>query len=287
MSRRFGDGNVQQPADGGLDPALLAMLAEAGGAERDPLRRTAGRAAVIAAAASAREATRNGSWGRRWRRRVVAGALAVTGANLALGGVVALASGAQPDSILYGVKRATEDVKLGLTFDSVDHARLELQLADRRAAEAATMAASGHAGLALEAARDATDLVRDAGATLAGHPSPENEQALAHASAEALSRLQQVFAALESGGDRGASAAARSLDSAWSHGLGLGIRGEQGAGRQGESQGQGNAAGGSAGGAGGGPNGQGGPPATPPGQGGTHGNSGSGGHGPHTPPPGH
>ena len=203
-----------------LDPALLAALADLQGEGRSATRRGAGRAAVLVAAARGRE--RAGGSAARWRRRFAVAALTFTGANLALGGVVALAAGAQPDSFLYGIKRATEAAKLSLTFDPVDKARLELQLADRRAAEAAAMAHSGHTGLALDAARDATSLVREAQQTLDSHPSVDNAQALAHASAEARDRLQEVFAALENSSDPGASEAARSLDSAWSNGLGRG-----------------------------------------------------------------
>lgn len=173
----------------------------------------------MAAAASTREARSQSRWA-RWRRRGVGGALALAGANLVLGGIVAAAAGAQPDSVLYGVKRATEAVKLTLTFDSEDKARLQLQLADRRAAEAETMARTGHAQLALDAARDATSLVEQASAALSANPSVDNEQALAHASAEAMARLTEVFAALENGDDPGAAEAARGLDAEWARGLG-------------------------------------------------------------------
>jgi Domain of unknown function (DUF5667) len=269
-----------EPPDEGmeLDPMLLEVLAELRGTSRDQRRRAAGRAAVMAAAARGREAARRRPL---WRRRAAITALGFAGANLALGGVVALAAGAQPDSVFYGVKRAAEAAKLSLTFDPVDKARLELQLADRRADEAATMARTGHAGLALDAARDATSLVREASATLAANPSVDNEQALAHASAEARARLQQVFAALESGADPGAAEAARGLDSAWSNGLGNGVQGDGGQGHQG--QGPGGAAAGSGGGPGGGSSGKGGAPATSPGQSGEHG---AGAHGTHTPQPG-
>ena len=217
---RRDDAMLDEPFE--LDPALAAALVDLQGVGRSPRRRASGRAAVMAAAARGRESAAAAGGGLRWRRRFAVAALTFSGANLALGGVVALAAGAQPDSILYGIKRATEAAKLSLTFDPVDKARLELQLADRRAAEAAAMAHSGHAGLALDAARDATSLVREAGRTLSDHPSAGNAQALAHASAEARDRLQEVFAALENSDDPGASEAARSLDSAWSHGLGRG-----------------------------------------------------------------
>lgn len=275
------------PRDDLLDSAVLSVLAEMRGEGRDPQRFTAGRAGVMVAAARARETSAVPVGGRwlRWRRRFAITALGFAGANLALGGMVALAAGAQPDSMLYGVKRAAEAAALSLTFDPVDKAKLELQIADRRADEAATMARSGRADLALDAARDATNLVREASATLSANPSVDNQQALTHASAEAMARLQAVFAALENGTDPGAAEAARSLDSAWSNGLGLGITGNQG--HPGTpSQGQGAAGGAGSGGSPAG--GQSSPPATPP-VGGTvspspHG-GGSGGHPTHTPPP--
>jgi tRNA(adenine34) deaminase len=269
VSRRpFRSDNSDVPA--GLDPAVIEALAALVDVRRDPQRSAAGRARVMAAAATARESARRGR-GFRWRRRVAIGALGLAGANLALTGVVALAAGAQPDSILYGVKRAAEAAKLSLTFDPQDKARLELDLADRRAAEAEAMARTGHAQLALDAARDATSLVTQASATLSANPSVENQQALQHASAEARARLEQVFAALESGADPGAAEAARSLDATWSRGLG----GTQGGGASQASPG---AAGGHAGGSGG----AGGPPNGVPTQaGGPGGASGAhgGGHG--------
>lgn len=291
MKRPFGMSSDPMDEPFELDPLLVSALAEMGETARDPRRSAAGRAAVMAAAARARETALRDARVPRWRRRAAVGALAFAGANLALSGVVALAAGAQPDSVFYGVKRAAEAARLSLTVDPVHKARLELDLAGRRAGEAATMARSGHPGLALDAARDATTLVSEASATLAAHPSPENEQALAHASSEALARLQQVFAALESGADPGAADAARNLDSAWSLGLGPGTDGQRGQGTQG--QGPGGAAAGSGGGPGGpagtGGTGKGVPPATPPAATGASGQSGSHGesqHPGHTPPSG-
>jgi hypothetical protein len=223
MSRRFAP--QQLPDD--LDPALLDALAGLGDVRRDPGRRAAGRAAVMVAAARARESA-VGSRGSRWRRRVAAAAFGVAGAQIALGGVVAMAAGAQPDSPLYGIKRAAEEVRLSLTFDPVDKARLELELASRRVDEAVAMAHSGHAELALTAARDATSLVEEASAALSANPSVANEQALEHASSDARGRLEQVFAALENSSDPGAAQAARSLDHAWQEGLGGAAKGGNG-----------------------------------------------------------
>jgi len=273
MSRPTAGFDSDLPA--GLDPAVIEALAALVDVRRDPLRSTAGRARVMAAAASSRESRQSGR-GFRWRRRAAAAALAVAGANLALGGVVALAAGAQPDSFLYGVKRAAEAARLTLTFDPQDKARLQLELADRRAAEAEEMARTGHAQLAIDAARDATSLVTEASATLSASPSVANEQALQHASAEARARLEEVFAALESGADPGAAEAARSLDNAWSRGLG----GGQGGGADQSSPGAAGGGPGGAGGAGaGGSGGQGGQSEAAPGNSGTHGSSGGHGNG--------
>jgi uncharacterized protein DUF5667 len=179
----------------------------------------------------------------RWRRRVAVAAFGFAGAQLALGGVVALAAGAQPDSPLYGLKRAAEEVRLSLTFDPVDKARFELQLASRRVDEAVAMARDGHAQLALTAARDATSLVEEASAALTANPSVANEQALEHASTEAKARLEQVFAALENSSDPGAAEAARSLDDTWQGGLGGAAKGGNGGTSPGAAGGEGGHAG--------------------------------------------
>ena len=212
MSRRFDEDPEV------IDDRLLEALAALGTGGRDPRRRAAGRAAVILAAARARNERADGRL-TRWRRRAVGAALGFAGANLVLGGLVALAAGASPTSPLYGIKRAAEAAALTLTLDPQEHAKLQLQIAERRAGEAAEMVREGHPDLALDAARDATELVRAASAALADNPSVENEQAILHASDEALARLQQVFAALENGSDPGAAEAARTLDSNWRHGL--------------------------------------------------------------------
>jgi Domain of unknown function (DUF5667) len=243
VSRRFRGETPPPEMFGGLDPDLLDALAGLGDLQRETGRRAAGRAAVMVAAARAREASVTGRWRTGWRRRVAIAAFGVTGVNLALGGVVALAAGALPDSPLYGLKRAAETVRLSLAFDAVDKAHLELDLAERRVDEAVAMAGSGHDQLALDAARDATTLVEEAGATLTANPSVDNEQALAHASDQALTRLEAVFAALENGADPGAAEAARSLDDTWSRGLDNAESGDTGKGAAGGHGGDAGAAG--------------------------------------------
>jgi hypothetical protein len=59
------------------------------------------------------------------------------------GGTVAAADSSMPDSPLYSVKLATEQVRLTLTASQIDKARLCVELADRRVAEIAYMAEKG------------------------------------------------------------------------------------------------------------------------------------------------
>ena len=64
---------------------------------------------------------------------------------LAGGGTVAAASNSMPDSFLYPVKLATEEVQLALTPSQVDKAELCARFADRRIAEIVYMAEQGDA----------------------------------------------------------------------------------------------------------------------------------------------
>ena len=64
---------------------------------------------------------------------------------LAGGGTVAAASNSMPDSFLYPVKLATEEVQLALTPSQVDKAELCASFADRRIAEIVYMAEQGDA----------------------------------------------------------------------------------------------------------------------------------------------
>ncbi len=64
---------------------------------------------------------------------------------MAGGGTVAAASNSMPDSILYPVKLATENVQLALTTSELDRARLCANFADRRVAEIIYMADRGDA----------------------------------------------------------------------------------------------------------------------------------------------
>ncbi len=64
---------------------------------------------------------------------------------LAGGGTVAAAAGSMPDSPLYPVKLATEEVQLVLTLSQIDKARLCAEFADRRVEEIIYMADKGDA----------------------------------------------------------------------------------------------------------------------------------------------
>ena len=62
---------------------------------------------------------------------------------LAGGGTVAAAGNSMPDSTLYPVKLATEEVQLALTSSDVDKTELNAKFADRRADEIVYLAAKG------------------------------------------------------------------------------------------------------------------------------------------------
>jgi len=62
------------------------------------------------------------------------------------GGTVAAADSSMPDSPLYSVKLATEQVRMTLTSSQIGKARLCAELADRRVTEIAYMAGEGNTG---------------------------------------------------------------------------------------------------------------------------------------------
>jgi hypothetical protein len=128
--------------------ALLRLSVDLGSLEApaaDPAFRLRARNGMLAAAARRRQA-------RRWNplallpqpvvRLAYAGALAA--ALLVAGLTAAAASGSSlPGDPLYGVKRGVEQAQLATTFDSAARARLELELADARLAEAQKLFAAG------------------------------------------------------------------------------------------------------------------------------------------------
>jgi hypothetical protein len=89
------------------------------------------------------EARSGSSWG--WFPRWATVAAIVLVLVLAGGGTVAAAEGSMPDSPLYSVKLATEQVRLTLTTSQMGKAGLCAELADRRVAEIAYMAEKGDA----------------------------------------------------------------------------------------------------------------------------------------------
>jgi hypothetical protein len=193
-----------------IDPGLVDALGQLGAIGRDPRRHTAGRAALMVAAAQRRTVV--ASHRPAWLRRLTVASLTVAGAGGLLGGLVAASANALPDSPLYGVKRAAEAVELQLTDSNTDRAKLELELVDRRTAEAVAMVERGRSDLAGDAVRDAKPLLADAMAVLADDHSNGAQQALTHASAVAIPRLTVVFQRLEQARDnRDAGAAAEVL----------------------------------------------------------------------------
>ena len=85
---------------------------------------------------------------RRWRRRLVAvagvlAALIVVGAPA----TAALAAGAQPGQALYGIKLATEDVRLAVQRNPQKKVELRLGFAEERLTEMAALVARGRAAL--------------------------------------------------------------------------------------------------------------------------------------------
>jgi len=136
------------PADRDELIALLRLSVDLGALEApaaDPAFRLRARNRMLAAAAHRRQA-------RRWNplailprpviRVAYAGALA---ALLIVGGLTAAAasSNSLPGDLLYGVKLGVERAQLATTFDSAARARLQLQFADVRLAEAQRLFAQG------------------------------------------------------------------------------------------------------------------------------------------------
>ncbi len=128
--------------------SLLRLSVDLGALEApaaDPAFRLRARNRMLAAAAHRRQA-------RRWNplaamprpliRVAYAGGLA---AALLVGGLTTAAASANslPGDPLYGVKLGVEQAQIATTFDSAARARLELQFADLRLAEAQRLFAAG------------------------------------------------------------------------------------------------------------------------------------------------
>ena len=78
-------------------------------------------------------------WQPRWAMAMVALLVLLLGG----GGTVAAAGNSMPDSFLYPVKLATEQVRLSLTFSDIGKAELHAELADARVAEIVYMVNKG------------------------------------------------------------------------------------------------------------------------------------------------
>ena len=90
-----------------------------------------------------------------YRKAVLSSAAAAAAIVIAAGGLVYASGDSMPGSPLYGVKRATEKVKLAVTFNEESKAKLHYSLAQKRIDEAKSMAKSGKdsevAGISQEA----------------------------------------------------------------------------------------------------------------------------------------
>jgi len=76
---------------------------------------------------------------------------------VALGGTSFASAGSLPDDTLYGVKRATESVRMAFTFTDLGKAELYVRLADERVNEIIRMADEGK----LEHVEETTDLLNE------------------------------------------------------------------------------------------------------------------------------
>lgn len=114
----------------------------------DPAFKLRTRNLMLAAAARRRaEATHRTGWVPRLGFRLAAAV--VLSAGLLVGGLVAASAQSLPGDPLYGVKREVERVQLALTLDPAANARLRLELANRRLAEAEQLSAQGRVAEAL------------------------------------------------------------------------------------------------------------------------------------------
>ena len=218
------------PADRDELIGLLRLSVDLGSLEApaaDPAFRLRARNRMLGAAAHRRQA-------RRWNplaalprpvvRLAYAGALA---AALLVSGLTAAAASdnSLPGDPLYGVKLGVERARLATTFDSVARARLELQFADIRLAEAQRLFAAGRVkdgvrGMA-EYDTAVTQFNRSiAGSSLDSGAADDLSRALDDRAARADASLKELAGSLAAGGDAEAAAAvARTqshVEQAWS-----------------------------------------------------------------------
>ena len=217
------------PADREELIALLRLSVDLGGLgapPADPAFRLRARNLMLAAAAVRRRA-------RRWNplaalprpavRLAYAGALAVA---LMVGGItVAAASGnSLPGDPLYGVKLRIESAQLATTLDFAARARLELQFADARLAEAQRLFAAGRVQDGVRGVSQYDTAVAQfnrsvATTALDTHAAEDLSRLLDDREARADASLKQLAGSLAAGGDPEAAAAvARTqshVDQAW------------------------------------------------------------------------
>ena len=218
------------PADRDELIGLLRLSVDLGSLEApaaDPAFRLRARNRMLGAAAQRRQA-------RRWNplaalprpvvRLAYAGALA---AALLVSGLTAAAASdnSLPGDPLYAVKLGVERARLATTFDSVARARLELQFADIRLAEAQRLFAAGRVkdGVRGMAQYDTavTQFNRSiAGSSLDSSAADDLSRALDDRAARADASLKELAGSLAAGGDAEAAAAvARTqshVEQAWS-----------------------------------------------------------------------
>ncbi|MEN9935676.1 MAG: hypothetical protein RLZZ387_2255 [Chloroflexota bacterium] len=169
----------------GLPPNQLSDAA------RDRVRRQM-RAAV------AERAARQQAWRRLWAP-VLRFAMALSVAFVAAGGGVAAAQTSMPGEPLYGVKRASESVRLQLAVSPADRAQLHLELSERRVEEAVAMASAG-SKVEAELLRELSLHQQLAWVTIDQLP-PERAEAARQAYTEALGRQIDLLTAAPGSSD--------------------------------------------------------------------------------------
>jgi Domain of unknown function (DUF5667) len=152
----------------------------------------------------------------RWRRRPgfrLAMAIVLSGGLLA-GGVVAASAQSLPGDPLYQVKRGIEQAQLAVTLDPAANARLRLEMANRRLAEAQRLSAEGRIADALSLITAADAELAELGRQVARAPlRPGDADGLARdvdaRQLEADGRLDAVAAELAARGNGQAAASVR------------------------------------------------------------------------------
>jgi len=130
-----------------------------------------------------------------------------------------VSSFADPDSLLYSLKRLGESVLIAVTPDAVSRADLEVKLSQTREREAEDMASRGKGELAVQAVRDRVNLLQAAAQDLSG-ASPRDarwRKARNQFIGAAGAPLDQVERELEVTGQTPAAEVVRQIDVDWVH----------------------------------------------------------------------